>query len=72
MTNCKKSTVKMHSTVTVGTKWQVVIPLEVRDLLWIKPWDTLIVITKDNVALWMTKTDNIDDLLEYIKKENAS
>ena len=61
--------IKMHSTVTVGTKWQVVIPVEVREMLNIKPWDTLMVVTKYWKAVWMTKMDDIDELMEYIKKE---
>jgi len=62
---------KLHTTVTVGTKWQVVIPLEVREMLNIVPWDSLMVITKDWIAIWMIKTDNINDLMEYMQKEHC-
>lgn len=65
----RKQCVKIHSTVTVGTKWQVVIPSEVREMLSIKPWDTLMVVTKLWKAIWMVKLDDIDELMEYIKKE---
>lgn len=61
--------IKMHSTVTVWTKWQVVIPADVRELLWIKPWDSMMVVTKHLMAIWMVKTDNIEELMTYIKKE---
>lgn len=61
--------VKMHSTVTVGTKWQVVIPSEVRELLNIKVWDSLMVITKHWKAIWMVKTDDMELLMEYMQKE---
>ncbi|EKE29275.1 MAG: hypothetical protein ACD_2C00194G0002 [uncultured bacterium (gcode 4)] len=62
--------IKMHSTVTVGTKWQVVIPSEVRELLGIKPWDSLMVVTKHWKAVAMVKMDDINELMEYIKKEH--
>lgn len=60
---------KLHSTVTVWTKGQVVIPAEVRELLNLKSWDTLMVITKYGKAIWMIKTDDIDVMMEYMKKE---
>ena len=68
-TECKEWGIKMYSTVTVWTKWQVVIPQEVREALNIKPWDTLIVVTKYDKAVWMVKTDDIWELMEYMKKE---
>lgn len=64
--------VKMHTTVTVGTKWQVVIPQEVREMLNINHGDTLMVVTKHGKAVGMVKMDDIDELMEYIKKEQNS
>ena len=64
--------VKMHTTVTVGTKWQVVIPQEVREMLNIKPGDTLMVVTKHGKAVGMVKMDDVDELMEYIKKEQMN
>ncbi|MCK9273145.1 AbrB/MazE/SpoVT family DNA-binding domain-containing protein [Candidatus Gracilibacteria bacterium] len=68
----KKCGVKMHTTVTVGTKGQVVIPQEVREMLNIKPGDTLMVVTKHGKAVGMVKLDNVDELMEYIKKEQMN
>lgn len=68
----KEYWVKLYSTVTVGTKWQVVIPAEVRKTLEIKPGDTLMVVTKHWKALWMVKMDDVDLLMEYIKKEQQN
>lgn len=65
----KKWGIKMHTTVTVWTKWQVVIPQEVRELLNIKPWDTLMVVTKHGKAVWMVKIDDVWEMMEYMKKE---
>ncbi len=64
--------IKMHTSVTVWTKWQVVIPSEVRELLKIKAWDNLMVVTKHWKAIWMVKMDDIDELMEYMKKEMRS
>lgn len=60
---------KLHTTVTVGTKWQVVIPVEVREMLNINPWDSLMVVTKNGKAIWMVKMDDIDEMMTYMKKE---
>lgn len=68
----KKCGVKMHTTVTVGTKGQVVIPQEVRELLKIKPGDTLMVVTKHGKAVGMVKMDDVNELMEYIKKEQMN
>jgi len=68
----KKCGVKMHTTVTVGTKWQVVIPQEVREMLGINPGDTLMVVTKHGKAVGMVKMDDVDELMEYIKAEQKN
>lgn len=60
---------KMHTTVTVGTKWQVVIPQEVRTMLDIKPGDTLMVITKHEKAIGMIKTDDMAEFMAYMQNE---
>lgn len=68
----KKWWIKMHSTVTVWTKWQVVIPSEIRQMLGIKPWDSLMVVTKYWKAIWMVKMDDVDELMQYIKDEQKN
>lgn len=60
---------KMHTTVTVGSKWQVVIPQDVRNMLGIKPGDTLMVITKHEKAIGMIKTDDMAEFMTYIQNE---
>ncbi|HBB27569.1 TPA: AbrB family transcriptional regulator [Candidatus Gracilibacteria bacterium] len=59
----------MFGSVTVGTKGQVVIPKEVREVLDISPGDTLVVVTKHNKAIGMVKTDDMEAFMEYIQKE---
>lgn len=60
---------KMHTTVTVGTKWQIVIPQDVRNMLDIKPGDTLMVITKHEKAIGMIKTDDMAEFMAYMHNE---
>lgn len=65
----KKCDVCMYGSVTVGTKGQVVIPKEVREVLHINPGDTLMVVTKHNKAIGMVKADDLEAFMEYIRKE---
>lgn len=61
--------VRMHGSVVVGPKGQIVIPKDVRDLLNISPGDNLIVITKHGKAVGMVKTDDLEELMEYVRRE---
>ncbi len=60
---------KMYTTVTVGTKWQVVIPQEVREQLNIRSWDSLMVVTKHGKAIGMIKTDDMARFMQYMQAE---
>lgn len=62
-------TPEMHGSVTVWSKWQIVIPKEVRNILKIQEWDKLMVITKWDIALGLIKADNMQCMLEYLHKE---
>ena len=60
---------KVIWTTTVWPKWQVVIPKEVRDTLWIKPWDNMVVLMKNWKYMWLVKNDDIWDLMKYVTSE---
>lgn len=60
---------KMYGSVTVGTKWQVVIPKEVRDTLGIEPGDILMVLTKQGKAIGMIKADDMPAFMAYMQAE---
>ncbi len=60
---------KIVWTTSVGTKWQIVIPKEVREKLNINPWDNIVVLLKDDKFIWLVKNDNIWDLMKYITSE---
>ena len=61
--------VKMHGSVTVGTKWQIVIPKDVRDMLEIAEGDTLMTITKYWRFVWFIKAEDMEDFIELLKSE---
>lgn len=69
MTELNKCTLKLHWTVSIGAKWQIVIPKEVRDIIWINPWDTLMIFTKWDKWIWIVKSENLNELIQYITKE---
>jgi AbrB family looped-hinge helix DNA binding protein len=47
----------------------VVIPQDVRALLGINPGDTLMVITKNEKAIGMIKTDDMAEFMAYMQNE---
>ncbi len=61
--------VKMHGSVVVGTKGQIVIPSDVRKLLCLTPGDSMTVITKHGMAVCLIKMDDLDTFMEYMQQE---
>lgn len=59
---------KIYGMVTVNTKWQVVIPSEVRSLLNIHEGDQFIVISGDQYWLWLIKADTLQDFILSAQK----
>ena len=62
--------VRMHGSVTVGAKWQVVIPKDVRDMLDINEGDTLLTITKYGRFVGFVKSEDVKSFIELLKKES--
>jgi AbrB family looped-hinge helix DNA binding protein len=56
---------------TIWPRGQLVIPKEVRDKLWLKNWDNMVVLMKNDKFLWLVKNENIWDLMKYITSEWA-
>jgi len=67
--NCGKPEFKIHGSVHVWAKWQVVIPKSVRDHIWIWPWSEMIVITKNNEAVALIRSEDMEWFLKYLKDE---
>lgn len=61
--------VKMHGSVTVGTKGQIVIPKDVRDMLDISEGDTLMTMTKYGKFVGFIKSEDIEEFIELLKSE---
>ncbi len=61
--------VKIHGSVTVGTKWQIVIPKDVRDMLGIVEGDTLMSITKYGKFVGFIKAEDMGDFIDLLKAE---
>ena len=68
--NWKKCDIKLYWTTTIGPKWQLVIPKEIRDKLDIKPGDSMSIIMKDDKFIWILRNKDINELMEYIANEN--
>jgi len=69
MKSCKIIDMKIHGKATVGPKWQIVIPKDVRNLIWIKSGDDLVVISKWWMAIGMVKSDDITKVIKYMQSE---
>ena len=64
--DCKKPKLSILGVVTVGTKWQIVIPKEIRDTLWIVPGKKFITLLKDDKYLGLVDHEDMEDLKKYI------
>jgi len=62
---------QIFGNVVVWAKWQIVIPNEVRKLLDIKTGDSLIVTTKHGKAIWLIKSDNLEQFVAMMQEELA-
>jgi AbrB family looped-hinge helix DNA binding protein len=61
--------VKMHGSVTVGTKGQIVIPKDVRDMLDIGEGDTLMTMTKYGKFVGFIKAEDMEEFIDLLKSE---
>lgn len=66
----KKCEMKLHGITNIWPKGQIVIPKDARDLLWLNPWDTLTVITKDDKFLWLIRNNDVKELMEFIQNDS--
>ncbi len=61
--------VKMHGSVTVGTKGQIVIPKDVRDMLDIKEGDILMTMTKYGKFVGFIKAEDMEEFINLLRAE---
>lgn len=64
----KQKIIESEGNITIWSKFQFVIPSNIRNELWISPKDSLIVIGRGTVWMWFIKNDKIEYLLWYIKE----
>lgn len=64
-----KPTFRLCGTANIGTKWQVVIPKQARDLIWISPGDSVSFVVKDNELIGIMPNSSIDSLMKYVLRE---
>ncbi len=55
-------------TVVLWTKWQIVIPKEARDMLWIIPGDKIILIAKDD-SLMCLPADHMQHFIQLMQEQ---
>ena len=58
---------QIYGSVTVNTKWQIIIPKEAREALWIKAGDKLLVTSKWTCALWLIKASNVQEFIDKMQ-----
>jgi AbrB family looped-hinge helix DNA binding protein len=68
----KKCEIKLYWTTTIWPKWQLVIPKEIRNILWLNTGDSMTVLLKDNKFIWIVRNDDVNELMEYIENEKKS
>lgn len=65
----QKSTMRLCGTWNIGSKWQIVIPKDARDVMGLSPGDSVSFVVKDEKFLWVIPNTSIEELLAYIESE---
>lgn len=65
----EKCGLKIAWTATIGQKWQIVIPKEIRSLLNLDSGDSITFMIKDNKYLGIVSNENISEIINYINSE---
>lgn len=58
----KQSSIKIEWSASVGTKWQIVIPKNVRDKFKLKSGSDLIVLSSDD-AIFLVKSESLENMI---------
>jgi AbrB family looped-hinge helix DNA binding protein len=58
---------KIYGSITVNTKWQIIIPIEARQYLGIKAGDKLLVTSKWKCFLWFIKAANVKEFIDKLQ-----
>jgi len=60
---------QIFGSVVVWAKGQIVIPSEVRKMIWLQPGDTLIVTAKHGKAIGLIKSDDLEQFISMMQEE---
>lgn len=78
MTNEKKPAglttggkIKLCGTAVIGTKGQIVIPKDVRDLLGLQPGTGVTILIKDDKFVGLIRNDNLLNLINFARAEGV-
>lgn len=61
--------VEILSSVKIWSKWQIVIPSNIRKSIWLKPWDNLIIWTKYDKLVWIIKPSDMQEFTSKMDEE---
>ena len=62
----KQNAQRVFGTAKVGDRGQIVIPKEAREFFGIQPGDTLLILSKNETGLIVTKLETLHDLADQI------
>lgn len=60
---------KLFWIVTVWPKWQIVIPKDLREKIWLSSGSTLAIMLKDDKYIWLVKNEDMWEIMKYIESE---
>jgi len=66
----EKCEIKLCWVSSVWPKWQIVIPKEIRETLWIGPWDSFAIVLKDSKYIGLVRNQDMQELMSYMKTES--
>jgi len=62
-------TLRMCGTWNIGSKWQIVIPKEIREVLWLESGDSVSFLLKDEKFIWIVPNTDLQLLMDYIQSD---
>lgn len=62
-------TLRICWTWSIWSKWQIVIPKEVREILGMESWDSVSFLLKDEKFLGIVPNNSIELIVQYIESE---
>ncbi|NDK10235.1 AbrB/MazE/SpoVT family DNA-binding domain-containing protein [Candidatus Gracilibacteria bacterium] len=65
----KKLQIQLCGTANIGSKGQIVIPKQAREVLGLQPGDSVSIVIKDNNAICIIPNESIENLLKYIQED---